>query len=588
MRLPTRVAALSTLILFSIGLASTPRAFGQMPDATALPESTVFLISADSASEIRDAIGRSQIGQMLADPALEELKGEISDRLDEANTQVEEALGASLTEVLATPQGPTWLAMTLQPDEEIPVGVLLVADAGAKAEQMESIMTGLTKLAVEEGATEQTETFMGMTLHVLTPEEDQPSVVWASNQRIYYIGLGVDAMKELVANASGREDSLATTPAFQAVMDELGSGSALTWYLNSGQLIDLLANVAAEQLGDPGQAEMFMEVLGLNQLRAIGGTVDVATDDYDTIAKTFVYTPGRPTGLLRVFELPAIPTVPEPWVPAEVTNYQTLSWDLDAAFVAIRDLANTFLPDFFDVLEQSMVGPNNETLSIQDDIFGPLGDRITIIADFNAKDVEELTQEDQRSLVGIALDDATTLRSTLSTLFAMAGAKPAERDFRGITIYELAIPELPAGQNAPQMEFPESFNLAVTDQTLFISTEVTLLERVLRGGDSLADDPDFKAVAASYPERASGFSFTRSEQSAQILYNLIVNGGLQDTIDAAGAPGGADVPDLSELIDLSKFPSFSVFSKYLINSGGYSQQLDNGLITTQFSTKGDN
>ncbi len=111
-------------------------------------------------------------------------------------------------------------------------------------------------------------------------------------------------------------------------------------------------------------------------------------------------------GLLKIFSLPPVNLRPEAWVPATVASYQSLSWDLDNAYNAINDLVNKFQPGMLNVLEQQLAGPEGgQPLSFQKDIFGPIGDRITLISDFK----KPIKEDSQRMLVGLALEDAEGL-----------------------------------------------------------------------------------------------------------------------------------------------------------------------------------
>ena len=131
--------------------------------------------------------------------------------------------------------------------------------------------------------------------------------------------------------------------------------------------------------------------------------------------------------------MPPVSLRPEAWVPATVASYQSLSWDLDNAYNAINDLVNKFQPGMLNVLEQQLVGPEGgQPLSFQKDIFGPIGDRITMISDFK----KPIKEDSQRMLVGVALEDPKAFQTTLNRVIELAGASPKKREFQGTTIYD--------------------------------------------------------------------------------------------------------------------------------------------------------
>ena len=67
--------------------------------------------------------------------------------------------------------------------------------------------------------------------------------------------------------------------------------------------------------------------------------------------------------------------------------------------------------------------------------------------------------------------------------------------------------------------------MAIAKNTLFVATEPTLLEQVLRGGGpALADSPAFQAVAKEIPEQVSSLSYVRPEEQARLLYDMVKSG----------------------------------------------------------------
>ncbi len=56
-------------------------------------------------------------------------------------------------------------------------------------------------------------------------------------------------------------------------------------------------------------------------------------------------------------------------------------------------------------------------------------------------------------------------------------------------------------------------SLAVAKDTFFVTTNTTLLEQVLRPGNSaLADSNAYQAIAKEIPEKASGMNYVRPDE----------------------------------------------------------------------------
>src|SRR5262249_32599471 len=146
---------------------------------------------------------------------------------------------------------------------------------------------------------------------------------------------------------------------------------------------------------------------------------------------------------------------------------------------------NMFQPGIVDVLQQQLVGPNGgEPLKFKQDIFDPLGDRITIISDFK----KPIRDDSERMLLAVALEDTKAFQNTLNNLIELTGGQPRKREFQGTTIYGFESPAMPdpnagAGGAGPGNAKPRGpVSVAIAKNTLFISSEQTLLEQVLRGG----------------------------------------------------------------------------------------------------------
>jgi hypothetical protein len=234
------------------------------------------------------------------------------------------------------------------------------------------------------------------------------------------------------------------------------------------------------------------------------------------------------------------------------------------------------------LVEQQLVGPNGgQPLSFQNDVFGPLGDRITVISDFK----KPITEDSQRMLVAVALEDTKAFQGTLARLLELAGAAPQKREFQGTTIYDFDVnlPNQPAGVQAG---LSKPISIAIAKDTLFLTTDTTLLEQVLRPGNpTLAESASYQSVAKEYPEKASGLSYVRPDESARLSYDLVKTGKFEKALQQATAARGREIPDIGKLIPGDKLPDFSVFAKYLSLGGGFSTMDEEGFLMTGFTLR---
>ena len=593
MRTPIRAVIRLASVGF-LGLAGFLTAASQAPAAAppenALPDSTFVFVKVKDVARLREAFRQSQFGQLVNDSALKPFRDDVIEKLDKADgsKDFKEKLGVSIGELLNMPQGTAMLAVVAKENGDVPVTFVLSIDAGQKATSMSDVMTRLTKLREDAGDKIEPVRFKNLTIQVITAKakdnkDDSPPqpMVWTREGSVFYFGSDVDTVKDLIANAGGRENSLASSENFTKAVKKVGSDAPIIWFADVSKFLQLLPKIAAKSRNPETfqQVEPILGLLGLNGLKAVAGSYKLNTGNYDSVAKAFILAPTPLTGLLKAFTLPKANLRPEPWVPATVASYQTISWDLDTAYTAINDLANSIQPGVLNVIEQSLVGPNGgEPLSLKKDIFGPLGNRITTITDFK----KPVNEDSQRSLFAIALDDTQAFQETLGKLINLSTLTPKKREFQGTTIYDFDLTEL----GNPNLQVKGPLSVAIAKSTLFISTEPTLLEQVLRGGgSSLAENPSYSEVAKEYPEKTSTLSFARPEESARVSYDMIKSGQLEKTLQGLGANGGADVSEIFKFIDKDKLPDFSVFAKYLSQGGGYSQMDEDGITMTNFTLR---
>jgi hypothetical protein len=582
------------------------------PPERVLPDNTILFIKVNDVKSLGESFRNSQYGQLWRDPELKEFREELAQRFEEGAKALKARIGMSAKELLEIPQGALTIAGIGREDPDLPAALVVIADAGENQKKLDEVLARASKQAEEAGAKVSTESFKGLTLHLVVPpkkeaEKDDkdkdkdkdpakakvpptPPLVWTNAESMFYIGSDVDVIKDLAANRDGREKSLATTETFTKTQAKIDPKTAqAVWYLDIAKVVKLVIKANSPDPAQAQQVEIMVNEMGVAGLKSVGGSFSLGTGNYDSLTKTFFNAPKPLAGLLNVFSWPAIALRPESWVPASVASYQTVSFDLDNAYTALNDLVNKFQPGMINLLEQQLVGPNGgQPLSLQNDVFGPLGDRITLISDFK----KPIKPDSQRMLGAIALEDAKAFQNTLIRLLEISGAAPEKREFQGTTIYDFAVslPNAPQGNAAPAA-LKGPISIAIAKDTLFMTTDTTLLEQVLRPGNaSLVDSTAYQTVSKEFPEKMSGMSYWRPDESAKLTYDMVKNGTFAKAVDQgmAARQGGRDVPSLGKLIPVEKLPDFSVLSKYLSLGGSSSILDDDGLTMTGFTLRKSN
>ncbi len=592
-----RLALVGWLGLVGLSGLAAPAAAAAPPERM-LPESTIFFAKMVDAKAFKKALGASQYGQLWSDPALKDFREEFLRRLEDTAKSFRETVGLSLSELIELPQGPLALAAVGRDDPKLPVAGVLIAQAGENEKKMLELLTRAAKQGESSGFKASTESFNGLTIHVLKPPPDAdkkdddkspppPPIVWTNSGSLFLIGSDIEVVKDVAAHREGRDDSLAASDSFVKTQKKTDSSNAQAiWYLDVARLVKVLIKANSKGVeADAQQNQVLVTELGGDGLKSIGGCLTLGGTGFDSLSKTFVLAPKPVSGLLKMFSLPPISLKPESWVPATVASYQTMSFDLDNLYEALNELVNHFQPGMLNIIEQQLVGPNGgQPLSLMQDLFGPLGDRITLISDFK----KPIKDESQRALLAIALEDPKAFQNTLSRVIELTGAAPEKREFQGTTIYEINVePPNAAPGGAAMGGLKGPISLAIAKDCLMVTTDASLLEQILRPGNTpLAESEAFQKVARELPEKASGMTFVRPDEQAKISYDMIKSGQVVKALEqAAAGRGGREIPSLDKLIPTDKLPDFSVFTKYLSLSGSFSTMDDDGFLMTGFTLR---
>jgi hypothetical protein len=571
------VRGVAFLLASVCGLAAPAVAADSMDKA--LPASTILYVRVADVSQFRAAFGESHLGRLLADPAMQPLKEKISGMLEEGDEQLKQTLGVNIAELLDLPRGEVTLAVVTKDDEKIPVALLVSADAGDNATRMAEVMAQIDRQAEQGDARVGTEEAEGLTLHIIRGGDDdsKPPLVWAQNGTVFHISSDIDALKDLAANAKGREDALASNANYIQVMKQVDDEAEVTWFADVSQVVNVGIQVASSNGVNTDAIQGQLQLLGINGLKAIGGSYAFDEGDFDSVSKTFVYAPSPVQGILKLFSMPATDLRPPAWVPATVSSYGAMSWDLDQTWEALTELIEQFQPGVIEQVEQSLAeAAGGEGLSIEKDIIEPLGKKIIAISDFQ----KPAGEVQQRAVFAVALDDENGAQKTVNKIIEMTKSSPNKRNFQGTTIYEFELPP-----EAAQTGLTGPILLAITHGQLFVSTEPTLLEQILRdGGEGLVGSPEYQEVSKHFPTTASSLGYEKPEDQAQAFYAMLENGQLKQAFEAMRAQN-PDAPPIEDLFDAKLLPELEVVQKYLAPGGSYGMMSEEGMSFVSFTLR---
>ena len=200
------------------------------------------------------------------------------------------------------------------------------------------------------------------------------------------------------------------------------------------------------------------------------------------------------------------------------------------------------------LVEQQLVGPNGgEPLSFKNDLFGPLGDRLTLISDFK-KPIKEDSQRDAagrrpRGRQGVPGDAQPALRDHPGARRRSGSSRARRSTTSTCPTCPTPTPPGAALQGSDQLRGRQEHVLR------HHATRPCWSRCSGRATPTWRRTPAFQAVVKEMPERVSGMTFVRPDESARLLYDLVKSGQYEKAIqqmlgaNARAAQAAADAPD---------------------------------------------
>ncbi|MEX1098607.1 MAG: hypothetical protein WED34_21350 [Planctomycetales bacterium] len=555
---------------------------GKVATERRLPPKVFAYVSVPSVAELKSRWGKTQFGRLLDDRALAEFRLELSKQIAKASEEVDRNLGMPLEDLLAIPSGEVTFAVVRPAADKL--AVLALLDFGGSRSEVDKLLEKAEAALKERQAERTTSEFEGTRIvtHVLpaaggadSQEEDAPD----DRSRVSYflkdthlaVASDVAALEAVLARWDGRhEQTFAENEHHRYIQGRCtsqGRAAVAAWFLDPVGLLTTALTAGSEADFQTAMVLGFLPALGLDNLKAIGGTMELATPEFDSVSRTFIYVDQPTSGVLNVFQFPARDLTPPAWVSAQVASYSAGNWDIQGAYDAIEKLVDSIsqTPGTFKQLVDNVPNqPGAPNVHPKTDFIDQLTGRFHVVSDF----VDPDDFETGRMLVALDLKDAAKMKGVLATLAKTEGFPGESREFGGETIYEIEQPN-PATGEAIRMAF------GVAQGHLMFTSNVTQLEQVLRQDrdrQPLAESPAYKKVSAHFPEKVSMLSYSRDAVAVQGAYKALRSGQFAEFLPA---------------IDFTKLPPFEDLQKYLSESGSYTVPDKNGALFVDFTLKAE-
>lgn len=596
-RMTARRMVVSGLVL-AIALAARPaRSAEKAPNERLLPPRTYAYVTVPSVGELKTRFDKSLTGRLLKDPKLADFLGDVHKKFAEFAEEFQKHVGVKIDDVLAVPDGEFSLAVLLPTDAK-KLAVAGILDFGKSGSTVTTLLDKAAAGLEKSGFKKSTHDCEGSRMIVFTKakpvekdkdkeesssadKNEEPAFgsqfAYVVKDESLVVSTSQIAMHDILKRWDGKHsETLAEVPAYKAIteLSKQHNGVPIAvWYLDPVTLVKSF--LASSDSVDPGvsMALGFLPVLGLNNLKGLGGSFHLAGEDFDSESRTLICVDQPTSGLLNVFQFPPVSQSPPKWVTDDATSFVSINWDIAKAYTAIEGLADNLLGPggTAQKLDDWATEENGPKIHLKKDVIDNLDGVIQISTDSPDPNKPETT----RILVAVGVKDSKKAKSVLDKVSKMPGFPGQARDFRGEVIYNLE--GLPGFGNGST-----TAGAAVVNNNLMISNDVGRIEQVIiadKDRKPLAESEKYRKIAKNFPAKTSVAWYQEQDTQMKAIYEMFRSGKAPEAI------ANTQFGKIIEGIDFKKLPDFEVIRKYLPASGTYAVPHPSGALIQSFTLK---
>ena len=552
-----------------------------------LPKSTLAYVRVADSRELADAFMKTGTGKLGQDENLRPLVSHLYGSASQAFEQIEERIGVSLSELLRVPQGE--LCFAIVGNETGRPAVVILVEVGDQAEVARRLLDFIEDEARNQGGKISREDVSGTQVNIVDGDE---RVAYCQREGVVLLVSDVELLKEMIGVWDGDEsaETFADNLKFTSIMRRSAGTEderpQITFFVDP---IEFFRNVSRDNFG--AQAALaLLPSLGLDGLKAAGGSLMLSTEEFDSVTHIHVMLDNPRKGVLEMLAMESGDTTPEDWVPKDAASYMTLNWNLQNTVDAFEKIYDKIRGEgaFADDLKRRMSDPAG--IDVREDILARLGNRVTHVSWFEI----QARVNSGTNLIGIELSDPDGFKSTVEGLIAkFASQQLPKRIHRGVTYYEF-----PARRRPPQqldealIRQPKPCMVILGDHLLLSDSTECLkaaIDNKKNPANSLSEELDYKLIASKIQHlagsaRPSMIAFQRPEESMRSFYDLATSPTTRRQLEEA-AKNQPFFRALNDALKQNPLPPFSQLAKYMAPGGGILISDETGLHYTTFALK---
>ena len=292
-------------------------------------------------------------------------------------------------------------------------------------------------------------------------------------------------------------------------------------------------------------------------------------------------------GLLAVLRPETGDSTPPDWVPADVTGYTSVYWDLDNTYKNVGKILDKFQGE--DSLKRLVEDPIGKRvgLNLRDDIVGNLTGRF--VRSIWMEPPIRINSSSQ--INALELSDPVAAKSVIAKFRERMPNALNVESIGGVVVYFMRT----GRGNVPEsLRRPEPC-LLVVDNWLITSDSRKFVERVLltKNGNlsRLVDLPEYNLIASELGGKLDGeqpflVSYMDSSEFFRQVYELAKADNSKSFMRRAGE-NNVVARKLADLLGRHQLPPYAEFEKYFAPSGSFAYDEPTGIHFGAFTLKAD-
>jgi hypothetical protein len=598
-------------------LVASQRAQAGGANENLLPASTKGFVSVTNFSELSAQWKKTQVGQLMADPAMKPFAEDLRRQLQTRWSGLREKLGMTFDDLQGVPDAEVSVGMIeIAPKQS---AMVLLMDVTNHQPEAQKLLQTVSARLTSQGAKQTNATMVQTPVLVFDLPNDERNTYYFLKNNLLGAANDPSAVQAVLLRQGGQTgESLADVPVFQAAMarcqkDAGNQAPQIRWFIEPIAYAELTrSDVPEEQRRRTRRHESFLDVAkkqGFIGLRGIGGFVSVNAENTQVTHRTAIVAPppfAKSLKMLRFVNNRDF--TPPAWVPREIATYTTFYADVLNAFDNFGPLFDELFGQgekgvWVDTLKGLKDDPDGPQIDLREELFVNLDNRIIVLTDYQlpiTTTSERLlfaiqTKDEKRVAAAIkkAMDKDETVRRRVFEGHVIWESVPEEKKPAESPRIELGrVPKLGPDEEEEEEQAPKLLpNQAVTvaNGYLMVASNYDFLVKVLHPVDlreTLAKDVDYRVVEATSAQKGAGqdflWGFSRTDEEYRPTYELLRQGKMPESQSILGrilntaADSGKKGELRKQQVDGSKMPDYDFVRRSLGPSGTFGAAEPNG------------